>query len=98
MTRYSLTLYVAGFTPKSEKTISHVRRICQEAFGDEYDLRIVDVMQRPDLAEQHHILATPTLVREFPLPIRHIIGDLSAADKVREALDIDIAANDDYEG
>ncbi len=98
MTRYSLTLYIAGHTPKSEKTINHVRRICQEAFGDDYDLRIVDVMQHPDQAEQHHILATPTLVREFPLPSRHIIGDLSAADKVREALDIDTTANDDHEG
>lgn len=98
MTRYSLTLYVAGLTPKSERTINHVRRICQEAFGDQYDLRVVDVMEQPEQAEQHYILATPTLVREFPLPSRHIIGDLSATDKVREALDIDISANDNYEG
>lgn len=94
MRRYSLALYIAGFTPKSERIINHVRRICQDAFGDEYDLRIVDVMQQPEEAERHHILATPTLVREYPLPTRHIIGDLSVTDKVREALDIDAADND----
>jgi circadian clock protein KaiB len=94
MTRYSLTLYIAGLTPKSEKTIGQVRRICMEAFGDFYDLRIVDVIEKPELAEEHHILATPTLVREFPLPYRHIIGDLSAAAKVRQALDIDLVEHD----
>lgn len=48
----------------------------------------VDVLERPDLAEAEHILATPALVRHRPLPRRKIIGDLSEWDRVSLALDL----------
>ena len=78
MRKYLLTLYVAGQTARSQSAITNLRRICEEVFASEdYDLRIVDVLERPEAAERARILATPTLIRELPLPARRIIGDLS---------------------
>jgi circadian clock protein KaiB len=39
---------------------------------------VVDVYQQPILARDGQIVATPTLVREFPLPVRRLIGNLSS--------------------
>lgn len=88
MTSYLLTLYVAGRTPKSENIIRHIRQLCENHFQRNYTLNVVDVLQTPEVAEEHHVLATPTLVRELPTPRRYIIGDLTHTDKVLQALDI----------
>ena len=49
---------------------------------------VIDVLERPQLAEDVKILATPTLVKELPGPIRRIIGDLSDSEKVLVGLDL----------
>ena len=41
------------------------------------------------LAREHSIVAIPTLVRELPIPIRKIIGDLSDEQKVLVSLKIE---------
>jgi circadian clock protein KaiB len=82
-----LKLYVAGQSPRSQSAISNLERICAEELG-EYDLVIIDVLERPQLAEREKIMATPTLVKELPTPVRRIIGDLSDAGKVLLGLDI----------
>lgn len=38
--------------------------------------------EKPQLAREHDIVAIPTLVRELPVLIRKIVGDLSDACKV----------------
>jgi len=88
MSAYVLSLYVAGTTPKSELIVSRVRALCLQAFGNNFQLKVIDVTQQPDVAEEQHVLATPTLVREQPTPRRYIIGDLSHADKVVQALEM----------
>lgn len=75
--RVVLTLYVTGQTPRSEQAIANLQRVCAEELDGRCEIAIVDVLERPDLAEQERILATPTLVRQFPPPARRIIGDLS---------------------
>ena len=83
MNTYVLTLYIAGQTPRSERAITNLRQICEHFFAvDEYELRIVDVLEQPDVAERLKILATPMLVKELPPPTRRIIGDLSNAQQV----------------
>ena len=42
----------------------------------------------PQLARGDQILATPTLVRWLPPPIKKIIGDLSSRERVLVALDM----------
>jgi circadian clock protein KaiB len=77
-----LTLYVAGQTPKSLAAISNLKKITEERLPGLYEIEVIDLKQNPKLAKQHSIVAIPTLVRELPVPIRKIIGDLSDVEKV----------------
>jgi circadian clock protein KaiB len=86
--KYLLKLFVTGQTPRSELAIENLRRICEEEFSNEYELIVVDILKRPQLAEDEKILATPTVIKELPLPIRRIIGDLSDREKVLLGLDL----------
>ena len=86
--KFLLKLYVTGQTPKSERAIANIRHICEEELAGQYELVIIDILERPQLAEDEKILATPTLTRELPTPLRRIIGDLSDTEKVLLGLDI----------
>jgi len=86
--KFLLKLFVTGQTPRSELAIENLRRICEEEFQNEYELIVIDILQRPQLAEDEKILATPTVIKELPLPIRRIIGDLSDNEKVLLGLDL----------
>lgn len=88
MHKYLLKLYVTGQTPRSQRAITNLRRICEEELQGAYELVIIDVLERPQLAEDEKILATPTLVKELPVPIRRIIGDLSDSERVLLGLDL----------
>jgi circadian clock protein KaiB len=85
---FVLTLYVTGRTVRSQQAIRNLRTICERELEGRYSLRIVDVLERPQLAEDEKIVATPTLVRELPPPIRRIIGDLSDTERVLLGLDL----------
>jgi circadian clock protein KaiB len=75
--RYVLRLYVAGATTRSRQALLRVRRLCETELNGQYDLEVIDIYQQPILARDGQILATPTLVREFPRPVRRLIGSLS---------------------
>lgn len=86
--RQKLVLYVAGQTPKSLAAIANLKRICSEHLGAQYVVDVVDLKQNPALAREHGIVAIPTLVRQLPVPIRKIIGDLSDTQKVLVHLEV----------
>ena len=88
MNKYLLRLYITGRTNKSEIAITNLQRICENELAGQYDLRIIDVLEQPQLAENEKIMANPTLTRELPPPIRRIIGDLSDTEKVLLGLDL----------
>jgi circadian clock protein KaiB len=88
MPRYLLKLYVTGQTPRSQQAIANLRRICEEELDDRFEMVVIDVLERPQLAEDEKILATPTVVKELPQPIRRVIGDLSDSDRVLLGLDL----------
>lgn len=77
-----LVLYVAGQTPKSLAAIANLQRICAEHLPGRYAVEVIDLKQQPHLAREHSIVAIPTLVRELPVPLKKIIGDLSDTHKV----------------
>ncbi|MFO1128640.1 MAG: circadian clock protein KaiB [Rhodospirillales bacterium] len=93
MSTYVLKLYIAGRTTRTEQAIAGLRDICNHELGGAYELAVIDVLERPQLAENERILATPTLVRELPLPLRRVVGDLSDRDRVLVGLDLAIAAD-----
>lgn len=88
MNKFILKLYVTGMTTRSRAAIANLRRICENELMEEYALEIVDVLESPELAEKHKILATPTLIKDLPPPVRRIIGDLSDRDRVLIGLDL----------
>ncbi len=88
MNKYLLKLYVTGMTSRSQRAITNLRRICDEELNGQYEMVVIDVLERPQLAEDEKILATPTVVKELPTPIRRIIGDLSDSERVLLGLDL----------
>lgn len=83
MAKYILKLYVSGESPKSRQAIENLSRAFErEGLENQYEIEIIDILNNPELAESEKILATPTLIKEYPLPVRRIIGDLSDAERV----------------
>ncbi|MEB3309746.1 MAG: circadian clock protein KaiB [Snowella sp.] len=85
---YVLKLYVAGNTPNSVRALKTLKTILEKEFKGVYALKVIDVLKNPQLAEEDKILATPTLARILPPPVRKIIGDLSDREKVLIGLDL----------
>jgi len=85
---YVLKLYVAGNTPNSVRALKMLKNILEQEFQGVYALKVIDVMRNPQLAEEDKILATPTLAKVLPPPVRKIIGDLSDREKVLIGLDL----------
>ena len=94
MNKYILKLYVSGDSPRAQAAISNLERICREDLAGRYSLEIVDVLKDPGAAESDKILATPTLVKRLPPPLRRVIGDLSDKDKVLLGLEVRTAPSD----
>ncbi|MDJ1180385.1 circadian clock KaiB family protein [Roseofilum sp. BLCC_M91] len=88
MHHYLLKLYITGNTPKSQRAIANLIEICNTQLEDQYELKIIDVLEEPELAETERILVTPTLIKQLPQPIQRIIGDLSNADTLLLGLDL----------
>lgn len=85
---WHLRLYVAGASPRSLKAFANLRQLCEEHLAGRYEIEIVDLVQRPQLARTDDIVAIPTLVRSLPAPMRKIIGDLSNTDRVLLSLQV----------
>ena len=85
--KYVLRLFVAGITPKSLRAIENVKKLMTE-HEMTYELEIIDIYQNPIIAKDGQIIAAPTLVKDFPLPVRRFIGDMSNSEKLILGLDI----------
>ncbi|MHB1192990.1 MAG: circadian clock KaiB family protein [Longimicrobiales bacterium] len=86
--KWILRLYVAGQTPKAIAAFKNLTVICEEQLEGKYSIEVIDLLEHPQLARDHQILAVPTLVRELPEPVRNIIGDLSNTERVLVGLDL----------
>jgi circadian clock protein KaiB len=87
-TRYVLRLYVTGMTPRSTHAVAALKAICKEYLEGRYDLEVIDVYQHPELAKEAQIVALPMLVKELPMPMRRLIGNLSDEERVLLGLDL----------
>lgn len=86
--KWKLRLYITGRTSQSKRALDNLRAICESDMKGEYEVEVIDVLENPALAENEKILATPTLVKRLPEPVRKIIGDLSDREKVLLGLDL----------
>ncbi len=85
---YVLKLYVTGTTPRSAQAIANIRALCEERLAGRYDLEVVDIYQQPTQAVGQQIIAAPTLVKQLPVPVRRLVGDMSNRQKVLVALNL----------
>jgi circadian clock protein KaiB len=83
-----LRLYVAGLTPRSQEAIRNITAICDEHLAGRCDLEVIDLYQHPVLAKGEQIIAAPTLIKQLPLPLRKIIGNMADKEKVLVGLDL----------
>ena len=85
---WQLRLYVMDQTPKSVTAFLNLKKICETHLKGRYRITVIDLVKRPQLAKGDQILATPTVVRRLPSPVRTIIGNLSDFDHVLVGLDL----------
>ena len=74
--KFVLRLFVAGATARSRQAVRRVRQLCAAELKDQCTLEVIDIYQQPQQARAHQIVATPTLIKEFPRPVRRFIGNL----------------------
>jgi circadian clock protein KaiB len=91
-TRHAFTVFVTGDTTRSRRAVDEFRQLCERCLGEHFDLRVVDVLVDTQLAEDHNVIATPTVIRTEPAPVLRALGDLTDPDKVANALGIDLDA------
>ena len=80
--KYVFRLYVAGTTPQSVRAVENIRKICEKQLHGHYRLEVIDLYQQPEKARSEQIVAAPTLVKQLPLPVRRILGDMSKTERV----------------
>ena len=85
---WELTLFVAGRNFETQKIFYQLKRICDDYLNDRFQINVVDVLEKPEEADNFDIIATPTLIRLKPQPVRRILGDLSLTEKVLSGLGI----------
>ncbi len=85
-----LKIYIAGMTPTAIKAKENLEKICSDhlADGQCWQIDVIDITENPQLAEQEKIMATPTVARQLPLPVRRILGDLSDTEQALVGLDL----------
>lgn len=85
---YSLRLYITGTTGRSAEAVTNIRHLCDKYLPGRYELEVVDIYQQPGKAADAQIIAAPTLIKQLPMPIKRLIGNLSDPEKIIVGLDL----------
>ncbi len=85
---WKLKLYVADETQACLKASANLKKLCDEHLKGNCDVEVVDILKNPEVASEEQILAIPTLIKQSPLPMRKMIGDLSNTERLLSVLDI----------
>lgn len=90
MSAICLRLYIAGRTATADRAIRNLQQVTAELEnkGQNVEVELIDILERPQLAEDERILATPVVIKKLPEPLRRIVGDLSEQEKVLIGLDL----------
>jgi circadian clock protein KaiB len=86
--KFFLQLYITGMSENSVRAIQNITQICTQYLENHFDLEIIDIYKNPSVAEEQMIVFSPSLIRQFPLPKKTLIGDLSDTKKVISSLGI----------
>ena len=86
--QYKLSLYVTGDGANGRRALDNANDICRGELGGHASLQVIDIAARPEAAFEQEIIATPMLIRERPLPVRRLVGDLSDREQVLRILTV----------
>lgn len=87
---WHLRLYIAGPTPRSQRALANLQKICDEHFPGKAEIEVIDLLDDPARAHADDILVVPTLIRRLPEPVQRIIGDLSDTERVLVGLSVSL--------
>jgi circadian clock protein KaiB len=87
---YMLRLFITGASPNSIRAVDNIKAFCEKHLKDNYQLEIIDIYQRPEIAQQEQIIALPLLIKKSPAPERRLIGDLSDTKKLLDCFNISL--------
>ena len=88
---HTFKLFVSGDTARARNARFALHDLCAEHLPGRYAIEVIDVLDQPEQAEEHRILATPAIVKMRPPPPRRAVGDLRDAERVIQALQIRLA-------
>ena len=83
-----LRLYVSAAAPMSARAVVNTRAFCEEYLHGRYQLEILSIGEHVAQAARDEIIAAPTLIRVWPLPVRRFIGDMSNPARLLDGLGI----------
>lgn len=79
---------MSGMSQKSMNAIANIRIFCDQHLKDSFELEIIDIYKDPEAARDNQVVFSPSLIKDFPLPKRTLIGDFADTEKVIKALGI----------
>ena len=85
---YDLLLFVTGMSVGSTKAIANIKEICDKYLIVRYKLEIIDIHKFPESMFENDIIASPTLIKRAPAPLKKLMGDLSNRSRVLNVLAI----------
>ena len=85
---YHMRLYVVGLRSHSIRAAANIRKICEVYLSGRYELEVVDIALRPEIAAVEQLIAAPTLIKILPPPVRRFIGDMSQTEQLLFGLNI----------
>lgn len=78
MTKIIFHIYFAGSSTQTKQFIQLYEGACNKHLkAGSFEINIIDIIKKPEWAEKHKILATPTISRISPAPEKRIIGKLN---------------------
>ena len=88
---YRFRLYIVGGHVGSARAEPDLRQVLDACVPESYDLEVIDLNARPDLAQADQVIAAPTVIRLFPDPVRRAVGSLRSTPAVAAALGLPLA-------
>jgi circadian clock protein KaiB len=83
---YRFRLYIVGGHVGSARAEPDLRQVLDACLPEAYELEVIDLNARPDLAQADRIIAAPTVIRLSPEPVRRALGSMRSIPAVAAAL------------
>ena len=83
---YVFRLFITGTYGRMEHLLRKVHDALEQTLSQPYTLKVIDILKHPDLAERDRVLATPTLLRVWPKPVRRVVGEIEVGEQLLSLL------------